>query len=190
MKFKIASISTFVLVAVLTAYGLTRVNSEAIWNSTIDNTPIGNTTTSSGKFTSLTSGSVATGTVASNSASVNASPSVSGNAGFTGWGKNGTGDFDFFAGNSGASPSFVWYFLLGGSTLTQEMILDQNANLKVLNGSVTANGVVSTSVVQPHVYTVATLPGAAISGIGAMVIVSDANGVTVGSTCVGGGSQV
>jgi hypothetical protein len=114
--------------------------------------------------------------------------SVSGtNAGYTGWGKNGTGDMDFVAAANGSSPSFCWYFLLG-SALTQEMCLNQNANLLIPNGSITATAVVSTSSVNPHSYTVAQLPGASVVGLGGMVIVTDANGT---STCgTGGGTTL
>jgi hypothetical protein len=55
-------------------------------------------------------------------------------AGYTGWGKNGTGDMDFIAANNGSSPSFCWYFLLGSSTVTQEMCLNQSGFLVVPNG--------------------------------------------------------
>lgn len=124
--------------------------------------------------------------VATNYGQVNGQPAgYSGNLGFTSYGKNGTGDFDFVAANSGASPSFEWYFLLG-STVTQEMFLDQNANLHVPNGGVTSLSVTSATSVNPHTYTVATLPGASVVGVGGMVIVSDGNN-TVG-TCTGGGS--
>ena len=48
------------------------------------------------------------------SLAVSAVPSTAGtSAAYMGWGKNGTGDADFFAANNGSSPSFEWYFLLG-----------------------------------------------------------------------------
>jgi hypothetical protein len=108
-------------------------------------------------------------------------------AGYTGWGKNGTGDMDFAAANNGASPSFFWYFLLG-SSMTAEMDLDTNGNLHVLNGGVLATNVTGTVAVTTQHYTVATLPSAASLGLGSMVVVTDGNG-TIGP-CTGGASTI
>ena len=108
-------------------------------------------------------------------------------AGYVGWGKNSTGDMDFAAANSGASPSFYWYFLLG-SSMTAEMDLDTNGNLHVLNGGVSATNVTGTVAVSTQHYTVATLPSAATLGLGSMVVVTDGNG-TIG-TCTGGFSTI
>src|ERR1700733_3477802 len=133
MKTKLTYLSAFVLLFAATAWGLTRMNSLAIWNSTVENRGIGRTPAPAGHFTSVNASSVVANTIASISASVNGAPTVSGNNGFTGWGKNGTGDMDFIAANSGASPSFYWYYLLGSSQ-PAEMFLDQNANRHVPNG--------------------------------------------------------
>jgi hypothetical protein len=116
--------------------------------------------------------------------------SISGTSGgYTGWGKNGTGDFDFFAANNGSSPSFYWYFLLG-STQTAEMFLDTGGNLHVPNGNVTANSLsAAASVALPH-YTAATIPSAVTLGAGATVVVSDCNVMALASTiCAGGGTN-
>jgi hypothetical protein len=107
-----------------------------------------------GNVTGNLSGNVTGGTISgttifgsfSRMISVPAPATVAGtSAGYTGWGKNGTGDMDFIAANNGSSPSFSWYYLLG-STLTQEMFLDQSAILHVpdgveanLTGNVTGN---------------------------------------------------
>jgi hypothetical protein len=96
-----------------------------IINSTLDSTPIGQSVPAAGGFTTLFA----------NSLGVNSQPnSVTGDsAGFVGWNRNGTGDMDFIATNAGQSPSFAWYFLLG-SSVTQEMFLDQSAVLHVPDG--------------------------------------------------------
>ena len=124
------------------------------------------------------------------SLAVSAVPSTAGtSAAYMGWGKNGTGDADFFAANNGSSPSFEWYFLLG-STVTQEMYLDQNANLHVPNGGITTQSVTATvSTTLPH-YTVATLPSPVTIGAGGTVVVTDCTAYTVGPLCTGGGSDV
>jgi hypothetical protein len=115
--------------------------------------------------------------------------SISGTSGsYTGWNKNGTGDFDFFAANNGSSPSFYWYFLLGLSQ-TAEMFLDTGGNLHVPNGNVTANSLsAAASVSLPH-YTVATIPSAAALGAGVAVVVSDCTTTAFGALCTGGGTN-
>jgi hypothetical protein len=85
-------------------------------------------------------------------------------AGYTGWGKNGTGDMDFIAANNGSSPSFCWYFLLGSSTITQEMCLNQSGLLVVPNGIVAnvqgnLNGNASTATLATNATTAATTTG-------------------------------
>jgi hypothetical protein len=110
-------------------------------------------------------------------------------AGYTGWGKNGSGDMDFAAANSGASPSFYWYFLLG-SSLTAEMYLDSNANFHVPNGGITTQSLTATvSANLPHC-TVAALPSPVTLGVGGSVIVTDCTSYTPGPLCTGGGSDV
>lgn len=132
-------VTAFMLLAVSIAWGLTRMNSVALWNSTVDNTVIGGTTpaavhgTTIGATGAITAASVTATTLTTNSLDVNGLPTPSGANGFVGYGKNGTGDMDFFAANSGASPSFYWYYLLG-STVSVEMWLNQSAQLDVPNG--------------------------------------------------------
>lgn len=125
----------------------------------------------------------------SSTVSVNGIPSPAGTtAGYVGFGKNGTGDQDFFAANNGSSPSFYWYFLLG-STLTPEMFLDMNANFHVPNGGITTQSVTATvSTTLPH-YTVATLPSPVTIGAGGTVVISDCTTTTVGPLCTGGGTN-
>jgi hypothetical protein len=150
---------------------------------------------STGTFTGQVSAGSFLGTsILTNYGSVNSNPSsgvVGGtSAAYTGWGKNATGDMDFIAANNGSSPSFYWYFLLGASTLTPEMWLDNSANLHVPNGGITTQSVTATvSYVIPH-YTVATLPSPVTLGLGGTVIVSDCTAYTPGALCTGGGSDV
>lgn len=139
-----------------------------------------------GVFSSISWSSAVGTSILTNYASVNSAPAgvVSTSAGYTGWGKNSTGDMDFVAANNGASPSFYWWYLLGSSQVA-EMWLDTSANLHVTNGITAATLSATTAFSAPH-YTVATLPSAATAGAGGLVVVSDGNG-TIG-TCGGGGS--
>jgi hypothetical protein len=141
MKFKIVAYAYLSLIAFSFALGLTHMTSVALTNSTINSTPIGGSVAAAGSFTALNaSGAIVGGSSVSGvSSSMSGQPaSVVGAAGYTGWGKNGTGDMDFIAANSGASPSFYWYFLLG-STVTPEMWLDQSANFHVANGIIASS---------------------------------------------------
>jgi len=142
---------------------------------------------STGTFTSTVTGTVFQG----NYSLFNFVPSsVAGtSAGYTGWGKNSSGDMDFIAANNGSSPSFYWYFLLG-STMTAEMYLDTNANFHIPNGGITTQSVTATvSTTLPH-YTVALLPSPVTIGLGGTVIISDCTAYTPGALCTGGGSDV
>jgi hypothetical protein len=103
----------------------------SIFDSVINSTTIGMTVPAAAQFTAVGATALSANTVTSNFSLVNGQPSsFSGANGYTAYGRNGTGDMDFVAANSGASPSFSWYFLLG-TTATQEMSLNQAGRLIV-----------------------------------------------------------
>ncbi len=122
-----------------------------------------------GVFSTLAADSAVIGTIVSNYMSVNAAPSGgvvgSTSAGYTGWGKNGTGDMDFIAANNGTSPSIYWYYLLGSSTLTPEMWLDQSAALHV-PGGISANVATATALASTPTQCAGPISGIASSGNG------------------------
>jgi hypothetical protein len=197
-KFKIASIASFILLCAslifqpvrqVAAQGIyTVMYSAQLLHGKVDDSPIGGTIPSTVNATSVSAASVT-----SNWAQVNGSPTPAGNNGFTGWGRNGSGDFDFFSANSGASPSFYWYYLLG-STPTIEMYLDTNANLRVPNGGISTLSIQATqSTLLPH-YVVSALPSPVTLGTAGAVVVTDCTSYTPGplsSSCgSGGGSDV
>jgi hypothetical protein len=117
--------------------------------------------------------------------SVSGTGTFSGANGSLAYGRAGIGDMDFVAANGGASPAFEWYFLLG-STPTVEMSLGTTGILTVNNG-IDTNHVSATSVATT-VFTFATLPSAAISGVGTHVTISDGSGAA-NAACAGGGSN-
>ncbi len=149
MNSKLKVLLAFFLLFVACAWGLTRTNNLAIWNSTIDNTPIGQTSGNTGQFTTISSLAAVT-----NSQFVNgkASSYAGAIANASAFNIEGGGDADFIAANGGASPKFNWYYQLGPGSPTKIMFVDPtgilnepygiNANV---NGNLTGTAASSTN---------------------------------------------
>jgi hypothetical protein len=167
MKFKIVSISAFVLIAVLAAFGYTKTTSLAIINSLIDSTPIGNTTPAAGHFTTLNAtGNISTianisapngnvsgfnglfGTVAATSNGAWAPLSGVTQATNLGFNQSGSlGESDLINQRGGLAGGFAFYSTNGSTVGTQLALLNGAGLFSTLGGfsgpligNVTGNG--------------------------------------------------
>ena len=131
MKAKIVLFSALALTAVLTCFGLTKTTSLAIINSTLDNSPVGSTTPSTGNFTTVFGQSVG--------ANSRLGSYAGDSAGYLAFGQGAHGDTDIIAANGGSSPWFEVFYLLG-SSLTPEFWLDNNANAHFAGGVASSGG--------------------------------------------------
>lgn len=114
----------FFLLFLACAWAQVRVNNEAIWNSTLDNTVIGGTSAAAGNFSNVIANAIGTNSIVVGGTRSGGYAGASG--GFLAFNQAGAGDMDFVATNGGSSPSFYWYYLLG-TNIFPEMWLDQSA---------------------------------------------------------------
>lgn len=148
MKVNLRILIAFLLVAVATAFGLTRMNNLDIWNSAINNTPIGQSTGNTGQFTTISSLSAITNSQLINGKAASYAGAIAHALAF---GIEGGGDADYIAANGGSSPKFNWYYQLGSGTLTKIMFIDANGILNEpfginanVNGNLSGNAATAT----------------------------------------------
>jgi hypothetical protein len=156
---KQANMKTYLLAGVLlyvaTAWGLTRMNSVALWNSTVDNTPIGNTTASTVKATTVSASSGFTGNVAATSGVFGNIVIGCSGCGGTAWnpGTLTSGSWISFGNNGGSNQEtdvinryvsgvggFSWWTPTGTSLTSQIMNLNTSGTLTVNAVNATLNG--------------------------------------------------
>ena len=133
MKAKIVLFSALALTAVLTCYGLTKTTSLAIINSTLDNSPVGSTTPSTGRiyngvWSKCRQPILRLGSYAGDS------------AGYLAFGQGATRQHWHGQQQMAAVPLGSEVFYLLGSSLTPEFWLDNNANAHFAGGVASSGG--------------------------------------------------
>jgi hypothetical protein len=143
MSNKVKILFGFFLLFLAVSWAAVRVNNEAIWNSTLDNSCVGCTTAAAGNFTTLIFSHGLTNYLAFNGGT----PTTGlGNAGYTGYNTGTANEMDFVSANNGSATAFYWYYYLGTS-LTRMMFTDTSGALHNTNGFVgtlTGNSATST----------------------------------------------